>query len=194
MDNTENRLTSLKGLDVDTVVMDSTDKDLLLSQNIQNMDAVVVSIGENFQALLLTTFILKELGVKRIIARARGGVQKEILKNIGIKEILCPEDEVGGIIAEKLVNPKVLEYINLEGDYEIVEVAVPKRYEGSTIIETEIRDKYNLNIITILREKEKKGKSESIGVPEMNTKLEREDILLLFGKAKDIERFTKINN
>jgi len=76
-------------------VIDSTDSRALRSQNISEMDAVVVSIGQNFEGMLLTTVKLLEMGVKRIIARAQGDTQRRILEKLGVKEILSPEEEVG---------------------------------------------------------------------------------------------------
>lgn len=196
IDNDKGKIDTLKELSLEGVVMDSTVKSLLISQNIQEMDAVVVSIGENFEALLMTTFILKELNIKRILVRARQGIQKNILEKIGVTEILCPEEEVGNTITEKLINPKVLEYVHLGGEYELVEVIAPQRYIGSTIFESNIRNKYNINIVTILRKNNSDDISskETIGVPNIKTKIQKGDILLLFGKFKDIEKFTKVNN
>ena len=110
------------------VALDATDKKALLSQNIQDVDAVVVAIGENFQALLLCTFLLIELKVKRIITRSMGNDQRRILEKMGVTEILSPEDEVGGNVAEMLINPNVVMCMQLPDDYEIVEVKAPSVY------------------------------------------------------------------
>ena len=101
------------------VALDATDKKALLSQNIEDVDAVVVAIGENFQALLLCTFLLIELKIKRIITRSMGNDQRRILEKMGVTEILSPEDEVGGNVAEMLINPNVVMCLQLPDDFEI---------------------------------------------------------------------------
>ena len=136
------------------VALDATDKKALLSQNIQDVDAVVVAIGENFQALLLCTFLLIELKVKRIITRSMGNDQRRILEKMGVTEILSPEDEVGGNVAEMLINPNVVMCMQLPDDFEIVEVKAPSAIFGRSLGDIGLREKYKLNLVTILRKKE----------------------------------------
>ena len=184
------------------VALDATDKKALLSQNIQDVDAVVVAIGENFQALLLCTFLLIELEVKRIITRSMGNDQRRILEKMGVTEILSPEDEVGGNVAEMLINPNVVMCMQLPDDYEIVEVKAPSAIFDRSLGDIGLREKYKLNLVTILRKKE--GSSEEndnstndyhiIGVPDSNTIIQKTDIVIIFGLTKNIERFLEINN
>ena len=184
------------------VALDATDKKALLSQNIQDVDAVVVAIGENFQALLLCTFLLIELKVKRIITRSMGNDQRRILEKMGVTEILSPEDEVGGNVAEMLINPNVVMCMQLPDDYEIVEVKAPSAIFDRSLGDIGLREKYKLNLVTILRKKE--GSSEEndnstndyhiIGVPDSNTIIQKTDIVIIFGLTKNIERFLEINN
>ena len=174
------------------VTLDSTDSKSLIAQNIQDMDAVVVSIGANFQDLLLTTFVLQELRVKRIIARAQGKNQRRILQKMGITEILSPEDEVSNNVAEQLVNPSVLMCMQLPDDYEIVEVKAPKNMDNRTMDDIGLRAKYKINLVTLLR-KGDDGKHHIIGVPQPDTVIYNNDIIILFGKTDNINRFIEIN-
>ena len=184
------------------VALDATDKKALLSQNIQDLDAVVVAIGENFQALLLCTFLLIELKVKRIITRSMGNDQRRILEKMGVTEILSPEDEVGGNVAEMLINPNVVMCMQLPDDYEIVEVKAPSAIFGRNLGDIGLREKYKLNLVTILRKNEDNLKENDnsnkdyhiIGVPDSNTIIEKTDIIIIFGLTKNIERFLEINN
>ncbi len=115
------------------VALDATDKKALMSQNIHEVDAVVVSIGEDFEAMILCCVMLMELKVKRIIARASGVHQRLILEKIGISEILSPEDEFGIAVAEKVLNPSIVSYLQLPDQYEIVEIKTPKGIANKTI-------------------------------------------------------------
>jgi len=182
------------------VSLDATDKKALMSQNIQDVDAVVVSIGEDFEAMILCCVMLMELKVKRIIARASGYHQRIILEKIGITEILSPEDEFGIAVAEKVLNPSIVSYLQLPDQYEIVEIKTPKGIANRTIEEIGLRNKYKLNLITLKREFDeiKDGvinKTKHIlGVPNSSTVLYLTDTIVVFGKVSDIERFIEINN
>jgi len=181
------------------ICMDATDQKALIAQNFTDCDAVVVSIGENFEALLLCTVYLQELGVKRIIARANDDHQRRILVQLGIDEILSPEGEVGLVIAEKLMHPSVVSILQLPDNYEIAEVKAPRGIKNRTLNDIKLRDKYKLNLVTIEREVTKLVKGEEvtarhiIGIPSPDTIIEETDTIVLFGTTIDIERFLEIN-
>lgn len=181
------------------VEMDSTDIKALSAQNMHDMDAVVVAIGENFENLLLTSVLLLELKAKRIIARAMTKHQHSILQKVGIKEILSPENEVGNAVAERLLNPSVVSSLLLPDDYEIVEIRTPPKIANRSLLDIGLRKKYDLNLITLKREFEVKKNGETItethilGVPRSSTVLFETDTMLIMGKTKDIERFVEIN-
>lgn len=176
------------------VALDSTEAKNLVAQNIQEMDAVVVAIGTNYQGLLLTTFVLQELNVKRIIVRAQDQNQKRILQKMGISEVLSPEDEVSNNVAEQLVNPSVLMCMQLPDNYEIVEVKAPKAMFSRTMADIDLRGKYKINLVTLLRQDLKDKKYHIIGVPQPETIVEKNDIIVLFGTSPNINRFIEINN
>lgn len=182
------------------VQLDSTDIRALREQNLTDLDAVVVAIGENFEALLLTTVNLLELGVKRIIARAASPQQKMVLEKIGVREILSPEDEVGISVAGRLINPDLVSYFQLPDDYQIVELKVPHRVANKTVIQIDLRSTYQLNLITLRRALEvpaaeggTKLEYHIMGVPMADTMLYENDYLILLGKSIDVERFQELN-
>lgn len=199
IDNSEENIENIKDEVAYAVCLDATDKKALQSQGIDDYDAVVVAIGDNFEALLLCTVYLQELNIKRIIARANGIHQRKILEKIGIKEILSPEDEVGKVVAERLLNPNLLSVLQLPDNYEIVELQAPANILNRTIKDICFRDKYNLNLITLKRsyEVEKNGEltydEHIIGVPSPEMTIYENDTIVLFGKEKDIKKFIEIN-
>lgn len=199
IDNKPERTEYIKDEVAHAVTLDATDLKALQAQNIQDVDAVIVAIGEDFESLLMSTVQLMELEVGRIIARAANAQQRMILQKLGIKEILSPEEEVGKNLAETLLNPSIHSFLPLPDGYKIVEVNTPKRVTGRSIADIDLRKKYNLNLITIKRMFEevqdgKKVKQEHIiGVPRADTILYEEDIIILLGKAKDVERFIQLN-
>ncbi len=198
-DNKEEKIENIKDEVAFAVTLDTTDAKALASQNIDEMDAAVVAIGENFEATVLTSVHLLDLGVKRIIARASGNDQRLILEKIGVKEILTPEDEVAFVIREKLLNPSILSFLQLPDDYEIAEIKPPKGTLNRTIEDIDFRNKYQLTLVTMKREYDikKKGQYEVeqhvIGVPNSDTVIESRDTLVVFGTAKHVQRFIDVN-
>lgn len=191
MDLEEEKVAMVKDDVAYAVALDSTDKRALEAQNVNDLDAVIVSIGSSFQSMLLTTFVLQELGVKRIIARAQDSTQKCILEKMGITEILQPEEEVGNNMAEQLYNPGVLMCMQLPDEFEIIEVKAPRNSLNRSLGDIGLREKYNLNLVTLLR---KSGDDYHImGIPDARTLLEKDDLIVLFGKNKHIDRFIEIN-
>ena len=181
------------------VCLDATDPKALTGQNIHEADAIVVAIGEDFEGLLLTSVLLLELKVKRLISRAANTQQRRILEKLGVKEILSPEITVAKTLAESLLHPSVQTSLPLSDDYEIVEINTPKRVVDNTIREIGLRERYNLNLITVKRKykETKNGEAEEnfkvLGVPQPDTKLQDNDILILLGKVTDVDKFVESN-
>lgn len=195
----EHKIENIKNDVAYAVTIDTTDVKSLEAQNVTELDAAVVAIGENFEATVLTAVHLMDLGVKRVIARASGRHQKLILEKIGVNEILTPEDEVAFVIREKLINPSILSFLQLPDDYEIAEIKPPKGVINRSIEEVDFRNKYQLTLVTMKREHDIKKKGQYtieqhvIGVPNSDTIIESRDTLLVFGTAKHVQRFIDLN-
>lgn len=199
-DFSEDKIDDIKDDVAYAATLDSTDEKNLISQNIGDVDAVVVAIGENFEATILTCAHLIDLGVKRVIARAHGPQQKMILEKIGVKEILLPEDEVAFVVAERLLNPSILSFLQLPDDYEIAEIRTPKNVVNRTLADIGLRNKYHLTLITLKRQFDEKDGNELVkenhilGVPNSETIVYETDTLIVFGTSKDVARFIEINH
>jgi trk system potassium uptake protein TrkA len=181
------------------VALNATDKRALQAQNIEDFDAVVVAIGSDFEQRLLCASVLLDLNIKRIITRANGDAQRIILEKMGIKEILSPEEEVGIIVAERMLNPSILNYMQLPDNHRIVELITPANCINKTFGEIDLRDRYKLSLITVRKELRytKEGKDivehHITGVPDSKQILESTDRLVVFGHIRDIDRFLEIN-
>jgi trk system potassium uptake protein TrkA len=182
------------------VALDSTDKNALISQNIQKFDAVVIAIGEDFEELLLTAVNLIELNIPRIIVRAKGLVNRKILEKLGLKEIFSPEFEVGSVVAERLLHPTMMNFLDLPDNFIITEIKAPKAIIGQTLGDIQLRESYNINLVTIKNEVEELSGREKVirqhikGVPHRTTVIEENDSLVIFGSNKDVEKFIDINS
>ncbi len=200
IDNDLNKIEQIKEDVAYAVALDATDIKALSAQDIQQVDAAVIAIGEDFEALLLATAHVLDLKVKRVIARAANLQQRMILEKIGVKEILSPEETVGKTVAETLLQPGLRSYFELPDDYEIVEIRTPKRLVNQTVRDIGLRESYDINLITIKRTfKEEKKNGETvqaqhvIGVPRPETVLYESDMLIVMGKSQDINKFVECN-
>ena len=181
------------------VTLDATDKKALLGQSVQDMDAAVVAIGENFEATVLTTLNLLDLGIPRIIVRANDKNQHRILQSLGVKEILSPESEVASVVSERLINPSIRGFLQLPDEYEIAEIKAPRNCQGRTLKDISLSSRYELRLITIRREFKEKVDGEMvttehiIGVPHPDTEIKETDTLVVFGPLKSVKKFLEIN-
>ena len=164
------------------VIADSADKRALIPLDIDNFDCVIVAIGNDIQASILTVMLLKNLGVKKMIAKAVGKRHGQVLEAIGVDWIIHPERDMGERVANQLLSPNRLDYIELSNDYNIEEIMIPSRMVGKSLKELDIRAKYKINVISILRN------GEVVISPTPDELLQREDILVAIGKKKDLEK------
>lgn len=181
------------------VQLDAKDEKALMANNIKHMDAVVVAIGSSFEACLLSSVTLLDLGIKRIISRYATEEQKMILEKVGINETLSPEDEVGYNVAQRLLDPDIITSLSLPDEYEIAEVIVPESFAGKKVNEVGIREKYDINLITIKRDIEEMQDEKVvkqvhiIGVPKGDSTFYKDDKLVIMGKRGDIKKFVEVN-
>ncbi len=177
-----------------TVVADTTDPKSLRNLGVHEMNGVIVAIGENFESSLLTTAHLQELKCKRIINRVLSPVHERLLKLMGVTELVLPESEAAYQTANRLTMKGVLECLELTEDFSIVEVHVPPSFIGKTLEEVELRRRFQLNLVTVVRRQKFEGlltlgsrpKVEVLGVPRGSFQFSKEDILVVFGKDSDI--------
>jgi len=181
------------------VTLDTSDKKALQAQRVEEMDAVIVAIGENFEATVLSVMNLIDLGIRRIIVRASGDNQKRILKALGIQEILMPEEEFATLVAEQLINPNITAFLQLPDNYEVAEVKAPSGIANRTVEDLDLINKYNLTLITIKRCYDEEVDGESVrtehilGIPKPETTVYDTDTLVVFGTLGNVKRFIEIN-
>lgn len=181
-----------------TICMDATDEFTVSGLPLQATDVVIVAIGENQGANIMATALFKNLQVKRLISRAINSLHEKVLQAIGVDEIVHPEEETAARWAKKLSLNNVIDSFELNDEFSVIEASVPKEYVGKTIEEVDFRRKFNLLILTSIKKSEVKGfigknKAEiSIkDVAKPDLLLYEEDILVLFGSNKNLQRFLK---
>ena len=149
IDRNEERVNALLPFVTNAQIGDSTNEEFLSSLGIGNYDACIVAIGDNFQNSLETTYLLKELGAKKIIARASKEMQEKFLLRNGADEVVYPEKQLAAWTAIRCSSDHILEYIELDDEYAIFEVEIPSSWSGKSILELDIRKKHGLNILGV---------------------------------------------
>ena len=179
-----------------TIAIDSTNPEGMKQLPIKDVDAAIVGIGENEGAAIMTTALLKQMNVKRIICRVTSPLQKMVLETMNITEFVYPEASSAERLAFKLDLPGVINSFQVTEDYRLLEVAVPDRYVGSRVSELNLGSRYQLVLVTILKdivEKNVFGNSKKshkvMGVIPPDTELKKEHLLLLFGAPANLEAF-----
>jgi trk system potassium uptake protein len=157
----------------------------LKSLGIRNFEHVIVAIGENIQASILTTLMLKEIGVKKITVKAQNDYHAKVLDKIGADKVVHPERDMGIRIAHNMLSNNVLDYLELSDEHSIMEVKANERLAGYTLIGLDIRANYGINIVAI-----KRGK-DIIVSPQADMEIQLQDILIIIGSDADINRFEK---
>ncbi|MEE1107047.1 TrkA family potassium uptake protein [Macrococcoides canis] len=185
IDSDEARVNEYADIATHAVIADTTDENVLKSLGIRNFDQVIVAIGDNIQASILTTLILKDLGVKKVTAKAQNDYHAKVLNKIGADTVVHPERDMGRRIAHNVASSSVLDYLELSDQHSIVEIRAGETLQGHTILELDIRANYGINIIAV-----KRGK-EIIVSPDPAVAIENGDILIMIGHDNDLNRFEK---
>jgi K+ transport systems, NAD-binding component len=186
VDDDEERVQKISDIVTHAVCADTTNEEAIKALGIRNFDAVVVAIGD-VQASVLSTLILKELGVGYIVAKAQNALHGKMLEKIGADRVVYPERDMGTRIAHSLISSNVLDYIELSAKLSIVEVAVPRAMAGKSLADSNLRSSYGLNLVAVKRDE------TTIIIPTPDEVLRPGDILVVLGDNKGIRRLEQFD-
>lgn len=168
------------------VQADATDENALRELGILNFDVVVVAIGEDMQANVLTTLQLKEIGALYIVTTARDALQIKLLEKIGADRVVSPERDMARRVAYNLASTSVMDYIELSPQFSIVEIAVPAAFQDKTLMESDIRAKYGINVVAIKRH------DDLIISPRPTERLQKGDVAIVVGSNDGINSLEEL--
>lgn len=198
IDDRMEKVNALKEKISHTICMDATNEETVADLPLNNTDIVMVCIGEDQGVNVMVTALFKNLGVKRLISRSINTLHENVLKAIGVDEIVRPEEETAERWAKKLCLKGVVDSFELNKNFSIVEIVVPEKYIGKTIEEVKFREYHNILILTIIRDTQEKsflGRSKTVanvqGIPEPTSMLQRDDIIVIYGANEDLQKFAK---
>lgn len=172
----------------DAVVGDPTNENVLRDCGVRNYDCAVNCFYENLNDSVLVTVILKELGVKEVIARAGNQRHKSVLEKLGADSVVFPERDMGEKLADMLVRKNVVDYFELHGQYAMAEVKVPEKWVGKSLMELDVRKKYNLTVVSVCN-----SRGEFVLPPVPTVPFEENDVVSVIGKIDDIDKMTGKN-
>ena len=182
VDDNEDRINELLPYVTNAQIGDSTNRDFLESLGVNNFDVCFVAIGKDFQSSLETTCTLKELGAKLVVSRAASDVHAKFLLRNGADEVIYPEKQIAKWASIRYSSDHILDYIELDESHAIFEVSVPKAWLGRSILQLDVRRKYNINIMGI-----KQGGRMNVFVSP-DTLLTEDITLLVLGEYKALQK------
>ena len=147
VDEDETKVNDILPYVTNAMIGDATNEGFMRTLGVSDYDLCIVTIGDDFQASLETVYLLKELGAKRVVARASSDVHKKFLLNNGADEVVYPEKQAAEWSAISLANDSIFDYIELDENCAIYDIEIPRKWAGHTIADLDIRRQYHLNII-----------------------------------------------
>jgi trk system potassium uptake protein TrkA len=189
-DKSEDRVKELAEDGFHVFEVDVEDEDALRELGVTEADAVVVSIGENLQGSVLATLTLKDLKVKKIIARALDAKHAQVLEKVGADLVVLPSRDMAYRLAERLRDDAGNERQLLGGEYQLAQVHLGPQLNGQTLAEAKLPQNYNVTVVLIIRPKGKDEEADTFE-PRADFVFATNDILMLVGKRENINRFEK---
>lgn len=183
IDSDEDKIQEIVDNVTHAVQMDATDENALKTLGIRNFDVAVVTIGSNIQSSIMVTLLVKELGVKYIVAKGTSDLQAKVLYKIGADRVILPEQDMGIRVAHNLVASNILDFIELSSEYSMMEIKPLEEWHNKSLKDIKIRADYGINVVAIKME-------HNINVsPSADYVVKNNDVLVALGSSDDFSRF-----
>ncbi len=187
VDSNEDSVLHMGNLITHAVQADATDEDALKAIGIKNVECAVVSIGQDIQASILATLILKGLGIKYVVAKAQNELHGRVLEKVGADRIVFPERDMGVRVARNIVASNILDYLEVSPDYSILEFVASPQIVGKTLGELNLRAKFGISIIAIRHDDDDINLS-----PGADDIINEGDYLVAMGKKKQLDKLQNL--
>jgi trk system potassium uptake protein TrkA len=177
------------------VQLDARDEQALAAQDIGGADVVIAAIGGDFESQVLCVVHARQLGAKRVLARATTLGHRRVLLAVGAHEVLNPEEEAARTVVQRLMIPDIERYLELAEGFSVVELRAPESVRGKSLRDLDLRRKYRLNLVALVEapEGEVQTSRKFDPVPDPMRPLRRSDVLVLVGADIDVARFVEAN-
>ena len=196
IDKDRNEIEQIRDQVTHAVRLDSTDEEAMKAQGLGKVDVAIIGIGgqqgQGFESAILTVVNLRQMGVKKIYARAESLISGEVFSKVGATEVIYPEIESAQRWSYKLIAPQVGEKIDFAPGYSLARIKAPASFDGKTVMNLQLRQKYNVNLVAIKRgehsQQKKQAKGTIINVPMPSTVIYTDDILMVAGSDADLAK------
>ena len=187
IDKYESRVNDYKDIATQAVVADAQDEDVLRSLGIRNVDHVIVAIGEDIQASILVTLMVKEQGVKYVTAKAQNEYHAKVLEKLGVDRVVHPERDMGVRIGRSLTSKNMVDYLDLDANFKLAEILITNpELVGKSLAEMDFRDRYGLNVIALAHSR------QEMVLPSAGDVLTENDSILVAGPTRAIDKFEEL--
>ena len=187
IDKYESRVNDYKDIATQAVVADAQDEDVLRSLGIRNVDHVIVAIGEDIQASILVTLMVKEQGVKYVTAKAQNEYHAKVLEKLGVDRVVHPERDMGVRIGRSLTSKNMVDYLDLDANFKLAEILIANpEFVGKSLAEMDFRDRYGLNVIALAHSR------QEMVLPSAGDVLTENDSILVAGPTRAIDKFEEL--
>ena len=187
IDKYESRVNDYKDIATQAVVADAQDEDVLRSLGIRNVEHVIVAIGEDIQASILVTLMVKEQGVKYVTAKAQNEYHAKVLEKLGVDRVVHPERDMGVRIGRSLTSKNMVDYLDLDANFKLAEILITNpEFVGKSLAEMDFRDRYGLNVIALAHSR------QEMVLPSAGDVLTENDSILVAGPTRAIDKFEEL--
>jgi trk system potassium uptake protein len=183
MDKSEDKVNKISAKVTHAIQGDITNEDVLRSLGFANFDEVIVASSQNIQSSLMACLILKEQGVKKLVAKASTELHGKVLAKIGVDNVVFPESDMASKLAQSMTSASIIDYIEVSDEFNIAELGVPASVHGLTLLKANLREKYGLNVLAII-----KGRETNLS-PKASDVLNKDDKIVVIGHKDAINRF-----
>ncbi|MDA8210564.1 MAG: TrkA family potassium uptake protein [Clostridia bacterium] len=185
VDEDEDRVQEIMDQVTHAVQADALDEEVLKTLGLRNFDLVIVAIGQDIQASILVTVMLKDLGVKSVVAKAQNDLHGRVLERVGADQVIYPERDMAVRVAQHLVSGNVLDYIELSPEYSILEMVTPDEFAGKALGNIDLRNRHRVSVMAI-----KRGE-DIIVAPGGQEIIQAKDVLVVIGANEDLKNLRR---
>lgn len=180
VDHKENEVQAVMNDVTHAVTADAREEETMRALGVRNFDVAIVAIGDDLESNILITVMLKEMGVKKVIAKAQSALHGRVLEKVGADKVVYPEKDMGVRLAYNLVTANILDYIELSPEHSILEMITPKQFAGKSLGKLNLRAEYGISVMAI------KNKDTIIVAPGADAVIGENDVLVVVGRNDDV--------
>lgn len=190
LDKDEKCVDRMADIVTQSLVCDITDINQLRETGVQDCDIAVVSMGHHLEESVMAIINLKELGVPYIVAKAKNKRYMQIFKELGANKVVRPEKEMGEQVAKGVLGKNIIDIVDLDKDYSIVEIPTPQKWVGKSLIELDLRKRLGINVVGI-----RSDAQQHLNVcPDADYQIQADDHLVVISDCKTLDKFDALDN